>query len=201
VIDKKLTAEQCYQTALDNGFKFGDQFIAHNLSDAIGELFEGQRHIRDIETPWFYQNEKRESIKSFLDNPAQAYWFKVVYREHLENTVEMEIADCYMRMSSIGASLGSNYAPTSLSDYASQQISRCKTYDEFILRCAKWITRITSTPIDGGYSVEPSYVNPVLQGIEAWCDAQNIDLEWFVGIKMRYNLDREYLHGANSGQE
>jgi len=163
---KKEIALSAYGNAINHGFKFDD--LNENLINAMGELYEGLEH------------------KMRLGEHCWNVDYKVMQIEELNNTVEMEIADCYIRTMAVMGALDYDFEITVLVTGVSSQIEKANSYTDFMVAVGE---RLLGS---GGF--EPILYG-VCNGIELWCNNNAIDLQWFVATKMEYNKTREHLHG------
>ena len=171
-MNKIELSKQSYNTSIEKGFKFDN--INSLLVDALGELYEGL----SVEMITGNVCIDLEDIKTYLGAKSLAV---------LNDTREMEIADCYNRILSILGSKCHNFEPSALVTGVSSQIRKANKYTDFMQAVGERLL--------GSSGYEP-VLHGVLDGIEEWCKRQEINLEFFVTAKLEYNKTRPYLHKA-----
>ena len=171
-------ANQAYDNAVEKGFELTDDRLEENLNKAIGELDEAQRHI---------------------DSSGDEAWQEVSNYSNmsdLNNTADMEIIDCYIRLLSIAYSLDIDFKETVISRMASATSKRCYSFPSFSLYITKLISSVISYDITTGVNVSPHLILSAISAIQYWCEnVRDVDIWWLVKIKMEYNKTRPYLHG------
>lgn len=192
-MDTMELAKKAVKTATEHGFCFeGKANTVKLLNLVVGELHEGLQHIEERkEFAWAHITETcKWIIKSSADSISTT-----IYEEYLANTVEMEVADCYIRVLAI---LGYHNYNTTKEDIDSQTASitagRLQSFDELVLHCTYIITKVMKANVGGYYHPRISLLLGVLGSLDNWCKSASIDLDWFVSVKMRINETRPYLH-------
>jgi len=176
-MNKKIISIEAYENATSHGFAFDD--VNRNLVEAYGELVEGLEHIkRSGVNAWFGKGDASLFVGFDVGDRS-------TYNLCLENTVEMEIADCYIRLMAMCGAEESKFETTALVTGVANQIVKAQSYIDLMQACGERIL--------GSSGFDP-ILHGVCDGIEQWCAKDSIDLEWFVKVKMEYNKDRPYLH-------
>jgi hypothetical protein len=192
-MNKNQTSAKAYKTAIEHGFKIGGVNTPDNLNNALGELQEGARHIRELGKLAFITSSNSNILKELMDSDISHR--PNVYNFLLDNTVEMELADTKLRLFTLGHHYKANWSESAYSRDQAAIARTLKTYAELSLHCSKLITNISHFIPDGRLVVESYSINAVIDSIDAWCGKEGINIDWFVDVKMKYNEGREYLHG------
>jgi len=191
-INKYQSSKEAVETAKEHGFPFGGEADIKNLDDAVGELHEGSRHIRENgDKAWAY------NLKEWTWLKEQKTIHYNTCKKYLLNTVEMEIADCHIRLQSIGGHYQADFGESGYSRLVSLTSSNIESYEGLSLYCAYCIGKIAKPNQNGLFKIRPDLIHAVLEALELWCSKKGIDLEWFIKVKMEFNKGRPYLHLEN----
>lgn len=173
--------DEAYKCAVEHGWHDEEYKDAHWQCLIMSELMEAVEADRKIK--WtnreifeYYMNQKSRSDDEF------AYAFKYM----IKDTVEDELADACIRIFDFAGLKevdldGYDYENSCTWDYSEM------TFTEAVYFMCESITRITSPDID-----LPQALNEIL----AFCRCRDIDIQWHIEQKMRYNALRPYKHGG-----
>lgn len=134
-----------------------------------------------------FRNPFEDFIWCFTKDPEHSY--KVAFDEYIKDTVEDELADAVIRLLDLAGLKGIDlenfdYEESHTSDYEGIPFTEA-------------IFSITREITDGWTDddVLEDKIRSVLNEIFSFCTAQEIDIEWHIEQKMKYNELRPYKHG------
>lgn len=178
---KKLTSDAIaiHKGNLERGFWTTDTSIGKVLMMAIGELCEGleaDRKGRYANIEEFHANEK-------------LHGFKEAFELSVKDTLQDEIADTYIRLLDyFGYLISKNrITPSAIIDFDfGPAFSRLDDIGEMMLEISHAIKMIKT---------DHSYFNHAFVGLAIMAQKLNIDLEWHIENKLKYNATRSFRHG------
>ncbi len=165
-------ANKAHTNAVNHGFWKCELSIEHYLMlviSEVGELVSADRNGRHADIDRFVEDDKQPPDGRFED------WIK--------DTVEDEFADIVIRLLDLAGALGIDLSKTNHYDYLF--CNSCFTEIAFAL--CKCLTRFDiriETRIRFG-----------IYYVKSWAESLNIDLDWHIDKKMKYNESRPILHG------
>ena len=179
-------AKKAHANAVAKGFykeKMSNEHYLMLIISEVAELVEADRkglcaNVKSFER--MYSNEQSFPFKSMYNRDTTASAFA----QNIKNTKEDEFADIAIRLYDLAGYLGVDL----IGDYEAYK--------------ANPFTNMTFT--ENGYyltamlvlySKQKSIVNWALSYVYEWAKHENIDLDYFITHKMRYNEGREVLHG------
>ena len=177
----KLT-QQAFATAKAHGWHDTEQPDEHWLMLIITEIAEAvqadrkDRHA-DVELFNYYYEDNDDGFD------ADGFIFKTYYDDFIKNSVEDEIADIIIRCLDYAAlrEIGLDRVPSYATSYCLDKSIAKYNFPAF----AYFLTFKT---VNGD-------VTDVLARVIAYCKLKNIDIDFNVELKMRYNKLRSYKHG------
>lgn len=123
-------------------------------------------------------------MRKDLDNGET---FKNVFEARVKNTVEDELADVAIRFFDLAGALNLDF----------DKMNPCRYYRSF----SKFSFTENALCLVKGISRDDICIERrimfALNYVEVWAQVLNIDLEWHIEQKMRYNALRPYKHGKN----
>lgn len=169
---RQKLSKEIHNTAVEKGFWDSKRNIEELYMLIVTELAEAVEAHR--EDKWA----KIDEISKISYEKQSIEDFVFCFKEHVRGSVEEELADAWIRCM--------DYLYYRHRDYivmSEFEIDWSDNFAENIFTITKLFTdrRIKN----GAYA------------IESLCEELNIDLEWFVKNKMKYNSTREKLHGKN----
>lgn len=115
------------------------------------------------------------------------------YGEHIEGTVESELADICIRlfdfMGLMKAKVREKY------EYSEEEVEICEIRD-FTINAFFLSRNILSFISSNNPSILEIYFERIIISTFAWAESLGIDLVQHINLKMRYNETREYHHGG-----
>ena len=168
---------QAYRNAVVHGWHDENLSNEHFLCLVISELMEA------VEADRKGSHADIEAFNKYCDRID----FKENFEQQIKGTVEEELADSCIRLLDLaglrGYDLDSfNYEGSDSEDYSDM------SFTESMFRICVYVT-------DNFYRDEPFIL---LNEIFAFCRDRNIDIFWFIKLKMKYNELRPYKHGDKS---
>lgn len=167
--------DKAYKIACEHGFHDEEHNNEHWLMLVITELAEAVEY--DRKGLYITALIKKEYMSYQLDGYKPA-----IFDLYIKETVDAELADAFIRLLDFAGLRGFN-----LNRVLIHAPNFKGTFIENIFKISSEITYYK-------YSMEER-VNFALLSIKKICDIMNIDLEWVVKEKMKYNSMREYKHG------
>lgn len=193
VLETNIT--QAYEIAKQQGFYPDNTNISHELMMIImemGEVVQADRKNR---------HGQMETYNAQLQETSD----KVAYEEHLENTVESEMADVAIRIMSLVGYLEMQPHRQHVNFFDDETINKTINYHHFIIKKAhetiplylfRMVQEITYSALEvSPYWLLAGKLQNILCNIYAFAIYQNIDLLEHIRLKMQYNEGREYKHG------
>lgn len=173
--------DEAYKCAVDHGWHDEEYKDAHWQCLIMSELMEAVEADRKIK--WtnreifeYYMNQKSRSDDEF------AYAFKYM----IKDTVEDELADACIRIFDFAGLKEVDLEDFDYDNSCSWDYSEM-TFTEAVFFMCESITKIVNPDID-----LPVALNEIL----AFCQCREIDLDWHIEQKMKYNTLRPYKHGG-----
>lgn len=186
-MDLNLLAKEAYKCAKAHGWYDEEHCREHFFMMVITELSEAIEADRKGE----YANIDR--FNDWMERPivlaqyTEDDRFKDSFKCFIKDTVEDELADTCIRLFTIAGSTGEDLKEVDEKyvDYIANNLSKMKDFTQQIYHI------IYDDLAFIAYGVHKS-----LMSIFALCQARNIDIEWFIEQKMKYNELRPYKHGG-----
>ena len=174
--------KECFDLMVEKGHSFQD--VQMCLNEAIGELHEASKHIRNHkEYAWFYHVDSFGYIMGC--DPLGVD--KLTYEQLIANTVEMEIADCKLRLLALLGSVGHEFKQTAHHVFVREEMKQLDGFHHFSLCVTKIIARAWRR---GHFA--PVLAELAIEAIDEWCDSHHIDIDWYCEVKHNYNKTREW---------
>lgn len=175
-MDLQKLSQEAFETAKAHGWHDEEQPDEVYLMLIITEIAEAVQADR---------KNLHADVEAFK-NYEEIIDFKENFETQIKNTVEEELSDVVIRCLDLAGLRGIDlhYADTLLSEGVKEvQVS----FPELMYLACEEITC-------HGYDLTER-LNALVAGIIAYCNQKDIDLDFFVEQKMRYNQLREYKHG------
>lgn len=169
--------DKAYKIACEHGFHDEEHNNEHWLMLVITELAEAVEY--DRKGLYITALIKKEYMSYQLDD-----YHSAIFDIYIKETVDAELADAFIRLLDLAGlrDIGLSSCPDSVFtdrldlDLVSSIYSMCHN-----ITCSKYTLA--------------GRVNYAIQGIILLCKGMNIDLEWMVKEKMKYNSVKGYKHG------
>lgn len=183
-----------YDVACRHGFHDVETSIEHQMMLVIGELgeaVEADRKGKRANVTKFKDSISQEVAKGFYKEYGEVW--KFLFEENIKDTVEDELADVCIRLFDLCGCFGVRILQPNESmlddwrnSFGGESFTE-RAYDVVRLLCC-----CGSSVSNQQLSVN---IGSALWYIQYWCDAMQIDLDWHIDMKQRYNDGRERLHG------
>lgn len=166
---------KAHSNAVEHGFWQRQRSNGHYLMMVITEVAEAVNADRNNK----YANRNRyeedgEDTEAFVNN--------------IKNTVEDEMADIAIRLADLtGVIISQGFDLNKIEFLKTKWFFKKYTFTE---NAYKFIAALCSDKIKTEYRVIYA-LNYIFQ----WAKAMDIDLWYFINLKMRYNIHRPFLHG------
>lgn len=168
-------AEEAHENAVKHGFcetKVSNEHCLMLVITEIAEMVEADRKGIDADIEAF---EKYESRIAFDEN----------FERHIKNTLEDEMADIAIRLFDLAGALGVNF----------DKMLPCRYYRAY----SKFSFTENAFALSKGLCRDSIGIEKRIQfGLEyvtKWAKSINIDLDWHIDEKMKYNATRPLKHG------
>lgn len=114
-------------------------------------------------------------------------WFMTAFAEHIDGTVECELADIIIRCLDLAGlrNIEFDYA-LKLMESGMKKVN--KAFPVFMYECCADIS-------NGSLATLARRLNVIVAAIICYCKQQDIDIEFFIEQKMKYNKLRSFKHG------
>ena len=165
--------DEAYSIAREHGWHEEEHGDEHNLMLIITEIAEAVQADR---------NNDHADLEAFK---KYEYWrdFQEIFGNYIKSTVEDELSDVVIRCLDLAGLRGIN-----LSTPVKGTCKIAMPFTEYAFNTCHVLT-YTHVPL-------AERINNVIGRIIAYCEAEGIDLEWFIAQKMKYNRLRPYRHGG-----
>lgn len=179
-MDLNKLRDEAYETSKAHGWHEEEHGDEHFLMLIITEIAEAVQADRK---GWRANTDKYIELISDREEHDSDLWFKCAFSQNIKGTVEEELADVVIRCLDIAGLRGI--------DLSTPVKGTCKIampFTEYAFNTCHVLT-YTHVPL-------AERINNVIGRIIAYCEAEGIDLEWFITQKMEYNRLRPYRHGG-----
>lgn len=181
--------DRAYKTACEHGWHEEEYSNEHYLCLVISELMEALEADRKGKHSDVAKFKEWQGNSIPLTEETRSRRFKEDFEAYIKGTVEEELADAVTRLFDL--------AGLKEIDLENFDYEESDTFDYEGIPFTEAMFSITRE-ITGGCTdddVLEDKVHSVLNEIFSFCAAQEIDIEWHVGQKMRYNELRSFKHG------
>lgn len=174
--------EEVYKNAIAHGWHDENYSNAHWLCLVIAELMEAIEADRNFK--YAYRKDFEESLKKLGARAGIRKWreaFEICIKDRLED----ELADACIRFLDFAGLRDLELTYTDGLSIATSSLT------EYIYCLCAFITN----PDKSNVGWLDNHISYSLGWIFSWCKANNIDIEWYIIQKMKYNRYRPYKHG------
>ena len=177
ITTEKLTElrDRAYRAACDNGFHDEQKPDAVYKMLIITEIAEAVQ--ADRKGLHAYKDKFLASLKPDDDNEM----FSMLYEQYIKNSVEDELADIIIRMLDYCGMRKIKFRKDN-DGFPFDRLTAFRTFPEAMYDLCGMITR------------EDLFMEVSLRCVIYYCESFDIDILWFVEMKMRYNETREKMH-------
>ena len=180
-INLDALSERAYSIACSHGFHDVELSDEHFLMLAISELSEAIEADR---------KGKRADVESFKKSLSSKHmssdesWFKVLFNEHIKDTVEDEFADTVIRLLDLSGLKKLYLHPMAV------PVQKSCIANSMTVFCFDVIRVLYHERVD-----LEERIRAVISWLFEKCENEGIDLLWHIEQKMQYNDYREKMHG------
>ena len=177
-MDFEKLKQEAFETAKAHGWhdeELPDETYLMLIITEIAEAVQADRKDRHTDVDLF-----KALLETYADDDA--LW-KYEFEKHVKNSVEDELADIIIRCLDLAAlrGIGLDRVPSYVTSYCIDKSIAKRDFPTFAYF-------LTFKAVNGD-------VTDVLARVIAYCKQKDIDIEWFIEQKMKYNKLREYKHG------
>ena len=194
----KEWVERAYNNSVKHGWHEEKKPTAHwvmMISTEVTEAVQADRNGR-------YMNALDKSgLDCVIANDNHGGLFEKFYSEHIEGTVESELADICIRLFDLMGLKNVKCRTEYTTD--EENVELCETRDFtvnafFISRGILNFATPNNSLLSKSYFNEiiEAYFNDIIVATFEWAESLGIDLVQHINLKMRYNETREYHHGG-----
>ena len=176
--------DEAYSIAKANGWHEEEHSDNHWLMLVITQIAEAVQADRKVHHA---RVDKFIGDMSDKDN-AEDYWYRLTFAQNIENTVESELADIVIRCLDLAGLREINIDIPKLLSESNMAVTFCMSFTEFCHSLCCLLLAL-NVPLKGR-------IIQVLDRIFLYCKSKDIDLEFFIRTKMKYNRLRGYHHGG-----
>ena len=167
-------SKQAHETAVNHGFwktKYSNEHFLMLVCTEIAEIIEADR------------KDRHANVHLFLKFSPRA--FEDGFKAHIKDTIEDEFADTFIRLCDLAGELEIDFDKLNPCNYH-------RAFDRFTM------TENAFGLIKGLSKGQISICKRIQFGLDYitnWAKSQNINFEWHVRHKMKYNESRPAKHG------
>ena len=168
--------DKVYKIACEHGFhdkEYSDKHWLMLIITELSEVVEADRKDR-------YFDSENNDVDAFY-RAVQRKGFSTAFEEYVKDTVSDEIADAVIRLLDLAGLKGIELYNAPFKDLC---------WENLITLCYGACEILTHK----GIRLDTK-INATISNIIRWCYHNNIDLEWHIEQKMKYNSLRPYMHG------
>ena len=182
-------SQQAYATAKAHGWhdeKLPDETYLMLIITEIAEAVQADRKDKHADVELF--NYYYEGVTADEDN--HGFIFKAYFDDFIKNTVEDELSDIIIRCLDLIALRGKGvYADEYMAKYLHDFLKREPSFPEVAYELCKF-----AVSTDESLCLSER-IGGIISLVTSYCKQKDIDIDFFVEQKMRYNKLREYRHG------
>lgn len=182
-------AQEAFATAKAHGWHDTEQPDEHWLMLIITEIAEAvQADRKDKHADVAKFKEYQTYYGTFLPSKEiRTIRFREDFEAYIKNSVEDELSDVVIRCLDLAGlrNIEFDYA-LKLMESGMKKVN--KAFPVFMYECCADIS-------NGSLATLARRLNVIVAAIICYCKQQDIDIEFFIEQKMRYNQLREYRHG------
>lgn len=176
--------DEAYSIAKANGWHEEEHSNVHLLMLVITEIAEAVQADR---------KGHHANIDKFIDDMsdkdnANDTWFRLSFGQNIKNTVEEELADIVIRCLDLAGLREISIDVPKLLSGSNMAVTFCMSFTEFCHSLCCWLLAL-HVPLQ-------ERIIQVLDRIFLYCKSKDIDLDFFIRTKMKYNRLRGYHHGG-----
>lgn len=178
--------EKAHSNAVKHGFwenRLSNEHCLMLVITEVGELVEADRKGKRLGNKEVVFDALKKS--TFPNGQVRPKWYETTFETHVKNTVEDEFADVAIRLFDLAGALGVDFDKMKPCQYY-------RAYDKFsFTENAFGLVKGLSRDVIGF----EKRIQFGLEYVKNWAQTLNINLEWHIEQKIKYNESRPPLHG------
>lgn len=186
----KEWVERAYNNAVKHGWHEEKKPTAHwvmMISTEVTEAVQADRNGR------YMDDLDKSGLDCVIANDNHGGLVEKFYGEHIEGTVESELADICIRLFDFMGLMKTKVREKY--EYSEEEVEICDIRD-FTINAFFLSKNILSFISCNNPSILEIYFERIIISTFAWAESLGIDLVQHINLKMRYNETREYHHGG-----
>lgn len=186
----KEWVERAYNNAVKHGWHEEKKPTAHwvmMISTEVTEAVQADRNGR------YMDDLDKSGLDCVIANDNHGGLVEKFYGEHIEGTVESELADICIRLFDFMGLMKTKVREKY--EYSEEEVEICDIRD-FTINAFFLSRNILSFISCNNPSILEFYFERIIISTFAWAESLGIDLVQHINLKMRYNETREYHHGG-----
>lgn len=186
----KEWVERAYNNAVKHGWHEEKKPTAHwimMISTEVTEAVQADRNGR------YMDGLDKSGLDCVIANDNHGGLVEKFYGEHIEGTVESELADICIRLFDFMGLMKTKVREKY--EYSEEEVEICDIRD-FTINAFFLSRNILSFILCNNPSSLEIYFERIIISTFAWAESLGIDLVQHINLKMRYNETREYHHGG-----
>lgn len=186
----KEWVERAYNNAVKHGWHEEKKPTAHwimMISTEVTEAVQADRNGR------YMDDLDKSGLDCVIANDNHGGLVEKFYGEHIEGTVESELADICIRLFDFMGLMKTKVREKY--EYSEEEVEICDIRD-FTINAFFLSRNILSFILCNNPSSLEIYFERIIISTFAWAESLGIDLVQHINLKMRYNETREYHHGG-----
>ena len=186
----KEWVERAYNNAVKHGWHEEKKLTAHwvmMISTEVTEAVQADRNGR------YMDDLDKSGLDCVIANDNHGGLVEKFYGEHIEGTVESELADICIRLFDFMGLMKTKVREKY--EYSEEEVEICDIRD-FTINAFFLSRNILSFISCNNPSILEFYFERIIISTFAWAESLGIDLVQHINLKMRYNETREYHHGG-----
>lgn len=186
----KEWVERAYNNAVKHGWHEEKKPTAHwvmMISTEVTEAVQADRNGR------YMDDLDKSGLDCVIANDNHGGLVEKFYGEHIEGTVESELADICIRLFDFMGLMKTKVREKY--EYSEEEVEICDIRD-FTINAFFLSRNILSFISCNNPSILEIYFERIIISTFAWAESLGIDLVQHINLKMRYNETCEYHHGG-----
>ena len=190
--------ERAYNNAVKHGWHEEKKPTAHwvmMISTEVTEAVQADRNGR------YMDDLDKSELDCVIANDHHGGLLEKFYSEHIEGTVESELADICIRLFDLMGLKNVKCRTEYITDEENVELCEIRDFTVnafFISRGILNFATPNNSLLSKSYFNEiiEAYFNDIILARFEWAESLDIDLVQHINLKMRYNETREYHHGG-----
>ena len=174
---------EAYSIAKANGWHEEEHSDSHWLMLIITEIAEAVQADRDNRHADVAKFKEWQGNSLPLSEETRIRRFKEDFEAYIKNTVEDELSDVVIRCLDLAGLRKVELPPI--------RVGHSNIRMDFTAFCFNTVHVVAMTKVPLGERLEN-----IIERMFVYCEFKNIDIEWFIRQKMKYNKLRPYKHGG-----